>query len=283
MITVSTTAEIRSWVKRWRGMDERVAFVPTMGNLHAGHLALVEHAQRVADRVVVSIFVNPLQFGEGEDFDAYPRTLKEDQQKLIEAGVDCLFAPTEDVVYPDGREVSTRVEVPGLSDILCGAGRPGHFQGVTTVVAKLFNIVQPDVAIFGEKDYQQLMIIRRMVSDLFMDVAITALATKRVEDELAMSSRNQYLGEEARAIAPLLYKTLVQVQVQLEMGAREYDELEREGAQALSNGGFEVEYLRIRRAEDLAEPGEEEEKLVVLAAARLGRARLIDNIVVNLS
>ncbi|MDH3870717.1 MAG: pantoate--beta-alanine ligase, partial [Gammaproteobacteria bacterium] len=193
MISARTAADLRARIREWRARGNRIAFVPTMGNLHAGHLRLVRHARAVADRVVASIFVNPMQFGPGEDFASYPRTLEADSAALMEADADLLFIPDIDVVYPRGPEQMTRVEVPALGDILCGASRPGHFSGVTTVVAKLFNLVQPDTAVFGEKDYQQLVIIRRMVKDLNMPVSIEGVATVREPDGLAMSSRNSYL------------------------------------------------------------------------------------------
>lgn len=268
---------VRAQVRAWHRRGERVAFVPTMGNLHRGHLALMEQARGQADRLVVSVFVNPLQFGEGEDLEAYPRTLERDREAVAAAGADLLFAPSESEMYPRGRAGVTRVAVPGLSDELCGAGRPGHFQGVATVVAKLFHIVEPDVAVFGEKDYQQLVVLRRMVEDLDFAVEVVAGPTVREADGLALSSRNGYLTSEERAIAPALYAALRQAAADLAAGTGR-EAVERAGWAALEAAGFIPEYFSVRRAADLAPPGAEETDRVVLAAARLGRARLIDNL-----
>ncbi|HKJ76985.1 MAG TPA: pantoate--beta-alanine ligase [Gammaproteobacteria bacterium] len=281
MQVLTTIAETRRQVRAWRARGERVAFVPTMGNLHRGHLALVEQAEGLAERVVVSVFVNPLQFGEGEDFDAYPRTLERDRQAIEALGVDLLFAPNESEIYPHGREGVTRVEVPGISDQLCGAFRPGHFTGVATVVAKLFHAVEPDVAVFGEKDYQQLVVIRRMVAELDLPVEVVAGPTVREADGLALSSRNAYLTDAERATAPRLYAVLQEAGEKLAAGAPDVESLEREAAQSLAAAGFEPEYFSVRRATDLAPPGPADTGLVVLAAARLGRARLIDNLRVS--
>jgi pantoate--beta-alanine ligase len=257
-----------------------VGLVPTMGNLHAGHLALVRDALARADRVVTSIFVNPLQFAPGEDLDAYPRTLERDDVMLTETGSHCLFAPSERELYPRGRAGQTFVEVPGLSDILCGASRPGHFRGVATVVAKLFNIVQPDLALFGEKDYQQLMVIRRMTSDLNLPVAIVGCPIVREPDGLAMSSRNGYLTPEERRIAPRLYRELQRLADGLRAGAS-VDGVEAEGLRALAAEGLSPDYVSVRRRVDLGVPAAEDRDLVLLAAARLGKARLIDNLEVE--
>ncbi|MEJ2393621.1 MAG: pantoate--beta-alanine ligase [Candidatus Thiodiazotropha sp.] len=278
MLTQTTLSELRESIARWRTGGQRIAFVPTMGNLHAGHLDLMAEARRRADRVVASIFVNPMQFGAGEDFDAYPRTLEADKSKLTEAGVDLLFAPTASIIYPKGAEQQTRVEVPGVSDILCGASRPGHFVGVATVVCKLFNMVQPDLAVFGEKDFQQLMVIRRMVADLAIPIEIVGKSTVRESDGLAMSSRNGYLSAEERAKAPQLYRTLQATAAALQDGNRDYNELEAKAEKALQDAGFRPDYYAIRRAEDLEMPQETEENLVILAAAYLGTTRLIDNL-----
>jgi pantoate--beta-alanine ligase len=278
MLIQSTVIELRESIAHWRTGGARVAFVPTMGNLHAGHLELMAEARQRADRVVASIFVNPMQFGEGEDFDAYPRTLEADQAKLVDAGVDLLFAPTASIIYPAGADRQTRVEVPQLSDILCGASRPGHFVGVATVVCKLFNMVQPDLAVFGEKDYQQLMVIRRMVADLAMPIEIVGKPTVRESDGLALSSRNGYLSAEERAKAPQLYRALQSTAAALRDGNRDYTGLEAEAEKCLQAEGFRPDYFAIRRAEDLAIPDENEGKLVILAAAYLGTTRLIDNL-----
>jgi pantoate--beta-alanine ligase len=281
MLTEHQAAEVRKRVQRWKNIQQRVALVPTMGNLHAGHVALVKRAQQLADRVVVSIFVNPLQFGPGEDFQTYPRTLDADRLQLAVAGTDMLFTPEVDEVYPAGTEGVTRVEVPGLSDILDGGFRPGHFVGVATVVAKLFNMVQPDVAVFGEKDYQQLAVIRRMTADLCLPVEIAGLATVRELDGLAMSSRNQYLTKSERAAAPILYKALRDITFALREDRRDYAGLQQAAMQRLSQGGFRPEYVEIREALTLAAPGADETRFVVLAAAWLGKARLIDNVAVD--
>lgn len=281
MQTFSGIDEVRRQVAAWRRAGERVAFVPTMGNLHAGHIALIDHARSLAPRVVASIFVNPTQFVQGEDFDAYPRTPEADGDKLATAGADLLFMPGEAEMYPRGRNDHTWVEVPGLSDILCGAFRPGHFRGVATVVAKLFGIVQPDVAVFGEKDYQQLAVLRRMAADLCLPVEVVGLATVREPDGLAMSSRNGYLSPTERAQAVEIYRSLCAVAERLRSGERDYAGLEQETMARLDRCGFRSEYVSIRRAE-LGEPGPTDTRLVVLVAARLGRARLIDNLSVAL-
>ena len=279
--TIEEISTLRERVAAWRRAGQRVGFVPTMGNLHAGHLALVAEARRLAERVVVSIFVNPLQFGPQEDFAAYPRTLARDHELLAGAGTDLLFAPTVAAVYPRGQAEQTLVEVPGLSDILCGASRPGHFVGVATVVCKLFNMVQPDLAVFGEKDFQQLQVIRLMTLDLSLPVAIQGLATVREADGLAMSSRNGYLTAAERARAPVLYRTLQHCAEWLRAG-QDHASVERQAGEAIAAAGFEPDYFSVRRAADLGLPAPGERELVVLAAARLGRARLIDNLRVAL-
>jgi pantoate--beta-alanine ligase len=253
-----------------------------MGNLHDGHLSLIRKARERSDRVVASIFVNPLQFGEGEDFDGYPRTESRDQSLLIENGCDALFAPAVTELYPEGGMPVTIVEVPQLSNILCGAHRPGHFRGVATVVAKLFNLVEPDLAVFGEKDYQQLVVIRRMVEDLCFPVEIVPATTGREPDGLAMSSRNQYLTDNERAIAPVLFAELRKAVEALGSGKQTPEELCRAGLAALEEAGFRPDYFEIRRASDLAQVGEDDLRVVIMAAAWLGRARLIDNIQVDL-
>lgn len=280
MELIEQVPTLRGRIATWRRAGQRVGFVPTMGNLHAGHLALVREALRLADRVVVSIFVNPLQFGPTEDFTAYPRTLEHDRALLEEAGAHLLFAPAVAAVYPRGQAEQTRVEVPGISDILCGASRPGHFVGVATVVCKLFNMVQPDLAVFGEKDFQQLLIIRLMTEDLSLPVKIRGLATVREPDGLAMSSRNGYLTLEARARAPILYQTLLRGGERLRAGVA-IGEVEELAAGELATAGFGPDYFSVRRAQDLGPVGFEDRELVVLAAARLGRARLIDNLCVR--
>jgi pantoate--beta-alanine ligase len=280
VITVNAVDDLRAQIDIWR-RGGNVAFVPTMGNLHAGHISLVKEAHKIADRVVASIFVNPLQFGAGEDFENYPRTFERDSEMLIDEGTDLLFAPPVEVMYPKPQADQTRVEVPGLSELLCGACRPGHFVGVATVVCKLFNMVQPDIAVFGNKDYQQLMVIRRMVEDLAMPVAIVGVETMREADGLAMSSRNGYLGAQERALAPMLYRTLSDLAARLGDGEDDFHRLEQEAAAALDGAGFRTDYVAIRRASDLLDPAAGETELVILAAAYLGKARLIDNIEVS--
>src|SRR5437879_800717 len=238
MDTVTTIAAVRERVRGWRAEGRRVAFVPTMGNLHAGHLSLIEAARRHGERFVASIFVNPMQFGPNEDFAHYPRTPREDERMLAAAGCDLMFMPEVSEIYPHGAERATRVEVPALSRILEGEFRPGHFEGVSTVVAKLFHIVEPDVAVFGEKDFQQLTVIRRMVADLCMPVQIVAAPTVRDSDGLAMSSRNQYLTPAERQIAPRIYATLLAAVNRLRAGDSDFAGIERSGIQAPERAGF---------------------------------------------
>jgi pantoate--beta-alanine ligase len=280
MITVHTVAELRAAVAEWRRKGERVGFVPTMGNLHAGHAALVRRARTASHRVVASVFVNPLQFGPSEDFERYPRTLAADAAILGKERCDLLFAPDLEEMYPgmgDGeRAQHTTVTVPGLSDILCGAHRPGHFSGVATVVAKLFGQVQPDLAVFGEKDYQQLLVIRRVVRDLALPIEVIGEPTVREADGLALSSRNQYLTAEQRAQAAALHATLAWAVEQLR-GGREVMEVEGSAMARLEDAGFKPEYCQVRDAGTLAEP-EAGRPRRVLAAAWLGKARLIDNL-----
>ena len=283
MDTVNTIRELRARTAGWRDRGERIAFVPTMGNLHAGHLRLVRHARTVADRVVVSIFVNPTQFGPGEDYATYPRTLEADRRALMDADADLLFAPAVEEVYTGDLEHATRVEVPGLSDILCGAFRPGFFSGIATVVTRLFNMVQPQVAVFGEKDYQQLVMIRRMVRDLCLPVEVQGVATERESDGLAMSSRNGYLSAAERQLAPGLYRALCEVRDAVASGAQDYHRLEQTAMEALSVAGFKPDYVSIRRQADLAPPGTGDTALIVLAAATLGSARLIDNVQISVT
>ncbi len=282
MKVVKNVAELRQQVQLWRNDCASVAFVPTMGNLHAGHIALMDKAGQLADRVVASIFVNPLQFGEGEDLDSYPRTFDADCEKLASAGVDLLFFPSVDDMYPPAEGEQTRVDVPGISDLHCGASRPGHFSGVATVVSKLFNMVQPDHAVFGAKDYQQLMVIRRLVKDLSLPVEITSLATVREPDGLALSSRNGYLTSDERLLAPQLYQTLLWIKAELQQGRRDFTGLEQEANDKLSLNHLEADYLRIVRRSDLTDAGETDSELVILAAAYLSKTRLIDNITVDL-
>ena len=278
MQTITRIAEMRALVRDWRFAREGIAFVPTMGNLHAGHASLIGAAHLHGRRVVASVFVNPLQFGPNEDYAAYPRTPDEDAALLEAQGVDVLFLPTVEEMYPQGVAGSTIVDVPELSGILCGAVRPGHFQGVATVVVKLLNLVQPDVGIFGEKDYQQLTIIRRSIEDLCLPVRIVGAPTVRADDGLALSSRNRYLSPQERAIAPEVYRALDRARRRLESGDADVAGIESEGLAALVKAGFRPDYFEVRMAGTLAKPHGSNVDVVVLTAARLGRARLIDNV-----
>ena len=282
MLVLNTKQEIAEQVAEWRHHDEHIALVPTMGNLHAGHLALVELAREHAERVVVSVFVNPTQFGEGEDFEAYPRTLERDKRHLKKTSADLIFAPSIETVYPFGLEMATKVSVPGLTQNFCGAARPGHFDGVTTVVARLFAMVQPDVAVFGQKDYQQQLVLRHMAKDMSLPISIITGNTVRDDDGLALSSRNSYLSDEERAVAPLLYEALTSVSSELQNGRRDFEELETSAIARLSKSGFDIDYFAIRRAQNLEVPDRDCDDLVVLVAAKLGGTRLIDNIVVTI-
>ena len=281
MDTVTKIIAVREHVRRWRSEGRRVAFVPTMGNLHAGHVSLIEAARRHGDRFVASIFVNPMQFGPNEDFAHYPRTPTQDERMLAEAGCNLMFMPDVAEIYPGGSERATRVDVPGLSRILDGEFRPGHFEGVSTIVSALFHIVEPDVAIFGEKDFQQLTVIRRMVADLCMPVEIVGAPTVRDADGLAMSSRNQYLTATERAVAPRIYETLQAAAQRLSARDVDFASIERAGVDALTQAGMKPDYFAIRVAADLSVPTPDTRHLVVLTAARLGKARLIDNIQVR--
>ena len=288
MLTIELPQPLRQQIQSWRRQGQSIAFVPTMGNLHQGHLRLVEVAKQQAAKVVVSIFVNPLQFAPGTDFEAYPRTLQQDMDQLTNLDADLVFCPPQSVIYPEGMEKSAKVMVPDLSDILCGEFRSGHFVGVTTIVAKLFNLVQPDVAVFGEKDYQQLLIIRRMAEDLCFPVIILGVETVRETDGLAMSSRNQYLTAAERKTAAQLYSTLNDVAAQVkerlaQTGStlQDFHDVEQQAMHVLQSIGFQPEYLKVCNADDLtdAETTREAHREVrVLVAAWLGKARLIDNI-----
>lgn len=277
MLHIEQLSELRQLRKEWAQAGETVAFVPTMGNLHEGHLRLVDHARQLADRVVVSIFVNPMQFSANEDLDKYPRTLDADCDSLRARGVDLVFTPTASMIYPNGLEQQTYVEVPGIGDILCGASRPGHFRGVATIVCKLFNMVQPEHAVFGKKDYQQLMVIRLMTQDLSLPVQIYGVETERASDGLALSSRNGYLSTSERAQATQIYQVMQWVAQALQAG-REPSGLEQEGKRMLAEAGFTPDYLSIRRQTDLQLPEASDQALVILVAAYLGKTRLIDNL-----
>jgi pantoate--beta-alanine ligase len=278
MDTVTTIAAVRERVGAWRKEGKRVAFVPTMGNLHPGHISLIELARKKGDRFVASIFVNPMQFGPNEDYAHYPRTPRADETMLAEAGCDLMFMPDVAEIYPRGYEHDTRVAVPELSAVLDGEFRPGHFDGVSTVVAKLFNIVTPHIAVFGEKDFQQLAIIRRMVADLCVPIEIVGAPTVREDDGLAMSSRNQYLTEAERKVAPAINQGLKRAVARVQGGDSNFAAIEAEESEALKKLGFRPDYFTVRDAKTLTPPDASARHLVVLVAARLGKARLIDNL-----
>lgn len=282
MLVVNNPAALREQIGQWHREGRAIAFVPTMGNLHQGHLTLVEEARRHGDKVVVSIFVNPLQFDKAEDLANYPRTLEQDCAALEAAGVDLVFTPTPEIMYPQGLASQTFVEVPGISSLLEGALRPGHFRGVSTVVTKLFNLVQPNVACFGEKDYQQLALIRKMVADMAMPIEIVGVPTVRAEDGLALSSRNGYLTAAERAIAPELARTMNWIAEQIETGNSHLPSLVAQASQRLDNAGFRTDAIDIVDADTLESASAESQRLVILMAAYLGKARLIDNRVVAL-
>ena len=282
MLVVNNPAALREQIGQWHREGRAIAFVPTMGNLHQGHLTLVEEARRHGDKVVVSIFVNPLQFDKAEDLANYPRTLEQDCAALEAAGVDLVFTPTPEIMYPQGLASQTFVEVPGISSLLEGALRPGHFRGVSTVVTKLFNLVQPNVACFGEKDYQQLALIRKMVADMAMPIEIVGVPTVRAEDGLALSSRNGYLTAAERAIAPELARTMNWIAEQIEAGNSHLPSLVAQASQRLDNAGFRTDAIDIVDADTLESASAESQRLVILMAAYLGKARLIDNRVVAL-
>ncbi|MGN2500073.1 pantoate--beta-alanine ligase [Serratia nevei] len=283
MIIIETLPMLRQQIRRWRQEGKRIALVPTMGNLHDGHMTLVDEARARADVVVVSIFVNPMQFDRPDDLARYPRTLQEDSEKLTRRGVDLVFAPAPAAVYPQGLERQTYVDVPGISSILEGASRPGHFRGVSTIVSKLFNLVQPDLACFGEKDYQQLALIRKMVADMGYDIDIVGVPTVRAKDGLALSSRNGYLAAEERKVAPQLSKIMNALAQQLANGERQVEALLEQTAEQLRAAGFTPDELFIRDADSLQPLTVDSQRAVVLMAAWLGKARLIDNQQVDLT
>lgn len=278
MNILQSVNELRSQILRWRQAGQSIAFVPTMGNLHAGHLKLVDVAKQQADQVICSIFVNPMQFGKNEDLANYPRTLEDDIAGLTQHGAAALFTPTPEIMYPRGLDVQSYVEVPLLGDLHCGASRAGHFRGVSTVVSKLFNLVQPDVACFGQKDYQQLAIIRQMVTDLSFPIRIIGVPTERAADGLALSSRNGYLSASQRQQAPALYQILQQVKAAILAGQHDYRALERQAKADLTEAGFRPDYFDISHQHTLALAEHATEPKVILAAAALGTTRLIDNL-----
>jgi pantoate--beta-alanine ligase len=283
VLIIETPPLLRQTVKQWRQEGKRIALVPTMGNLHDGHMALVDESRARADIVVVSIFVNPMQFDRAEDLAAYPHSLQEDCEKLTRRGVDMVFAPAAEVIYPRGLDSQTYVDVPRFSGILEGALRPGHFRGVATIVSKLFNLVQPDVACFGQKDYQQLALIRQMVADMGYDIDIVGVPTVRADDGLALSSRNGYLSAEERRLAPELHRVLESVVARLKSGERHTGELLEDAANQLKLAGLTPDALDIRDALTLRPLTAESTRAVILVAAWLGKARLIDNAQVDLT
>ncbi len=270
--------DVRAICRQWFVDGHTIAFVPTMGNLHAGHLKLVEKAKKIADKVVVSIFVNPLQFGESEDYLIYPKTIELDCEKLADHVIDLLFIPEVEDIYSGKLSAATFIEVPSLSDMLCGVSRPGHFRGVATIVNKFFNIVQPTVALFGKKDFQQLMVIKRMVSDLNMPITIVAVETVREPDGLAMSSRNAYLKPDERELAPLIFNSLSTAMQRILSGDKRYSDIEAAMTCLLDQANLKTEYFCIRNAIDLSAADAATEEFVVLAAVYLGSTRLIDNL-----
>ncbi|EMK5830785.1 pantoate--beta-alanine ligase [Citrobacter sedlakii] len=283
MLIIETLPLLRQHIRRARQEGKRIALVPTMGNLHDGHMKLVDEAKARADIVVVSIFVNPMQFDRPDDLVRYPRTLQEDCEKLNKRKVDFVFAPAADQIYPQGTEGQTYVDVPGLSTMLEGASRPGHFRGVSTIVSKLFNLIQPDIACFGEKDFQQLALIRKMVADMGYDIEIVGVPIIRAKDGLALSSRNGYLTAEQRKIAPGLYKVMCEIGEKLQAGERELDEMIALAEKALNEKGFRADDIQIRDADTLLALTETSQRAVILVAAWLGQARLIDNQTVTLT
>ena len=283
MLIIETIPLLRQQIRRWRQEGKRIALVPTMGNLHDGHMKLVDDAKSRADVVVTTIFVNPMQFDRPDDLTRYPRTLQEDCEKLNRRKVDLVFAPAPADIYPQGLDSQTFVEVPGLSTMLEGASRPGHFRGVSTIVSKLFNMVQPDIACFGEKDFQQVAVIRKMVADMGYDIEIIGVPTVRAKDGLALSSRNGYLTAEQRKIAPGLHKVMQSLADKLRSGERDTEEMLAIAATELNEKGFRSDDLQIRDADTLLELNVESKRAVVLMAAWLGQARLIDNIQVGLA
>lgn len=284
MKTVENIKDLRDQVKQWRMEGKTIAFVPTMGNLHNGHLTLVKEAHKYADKVIASIFVNPMQFGANEDIDNYPKTLSQDQERLKEVNTDLLFTPTPKIIYPKGTGENSFVEVPNISDVYCGASRPGHFRGVATVVCKLFNLVQPDFACFGTKDYQQLQVIKTMVEDLSMPIKIVPVNTIREPSGLAMSSRNGYLTKEELSKAPALYQTMQWLSEQLRKEDQniEQSSLLKQSYKKLEQAGLKTDYIHLCHAQTLAPAKQTDKEIVILAAAFLGKARLIDNLPVSL-
>ena len=282
MKLIQEVVKLDKLVTEWKKNNNTIALVPTMGSLHFGHISLIKEAKKLASKTVVSIFVNPIQFGRGEDYESYPSNIDLDKKKLKEEGVDALFIPDLKQLYPMGTEIDTRITVPHISEILCGQQRPGHFSGVATVVAKLLATCKPDFALFGLKDYQQYLVIKRMVSDLLIPTLIVGLPTQREKDGLALSSRNRYLSVNERKIAPKIYLSLQKASEIIHIGVANFNNAKQELIVELEQFGMKVEYFELRRAADLALPKEGEKSFVILVAVWLGKARLIDNITVEL-
>lgn len=278
MKVVDSIAALRALIGEWKRQGSSVGFVPTMGNLHDGHLKLVKRAKAHNDKVIISIFVNPMQFGANEDLDAYPRTIEDDKAKLISEGADAVFLPSVQDMYPAGLDVQTFVEVPGISDVLCGASRPGHFRGVATVVSKLFNMVQPDDAFFGEKDFQQLQVIRTMVRDLSMAVTVHGVPTEREASGLAMSSRNGYLSVEEKAKASLIYQAMQKMKLAIEQGDANFSDIENSAISELEKEGFRNDYVKVVNAQTFMPATADDKQLVIVVALFMGTTRLIDNL-----
>lgn len=278
MKVVDSIASLRALIGEWKRQGSSVGFVPTMGNLHDGHLKLVKRAKAHNDKVIISIFVNPMQFGANEDLDAYPRTIEDDKAKLIGEGADAVFLPSVQDMYPAGLDVQTFVEVPGISDVLCGASRPGHFRGVATVVSKLFNMVQPDDAFFGEKDFQQLQVIRTMVRDLSMAVTVHGVPTEREASGLAMSSRNGYLSAEQKAKASLIYQAMQKMKLAIEQGNTNFTDIENSTISELEKEGFKNDYVKVVNAQTFMPAAADDAQLVIVVALFMGTTRLIDNL-----
>ena len=282
MEQASSVTELRQYVRHWKDHEQSIAFIPTMGNLHAGHLSLIEKGQSLCDRSICSIFVNPMQFGPNEDWDHYPRTLERDIELLEGVGCDLVYLPTASELYPEGLDRISHVDVTDLTDRYEGAHRPGHFTGVATVVLKLFNIVNPDVSVFGKKDYQQYRVIMKMVEDFNIDVRIVGQETTRDESGLATSSRNQYLNTEQTDTAARIYQTLQQAAERIEAGERNFAEIENQAIATLNDAGFKTDYFAVCNAETLLPANEEDRDLVILVTAALGQTRLLDNIEISL-
>ena len=278
MKVVDSIASLRALIGEWKRQGSSVGFVPTMGNLHDGHLKLVKRAKAHNDKVIISIFVNPMQFGANEDLDAYPRTIEDDKAKLIGEGADAVFLPSVQDMYPAGLDAQTFVEVPGISDVLCGASRPGHFRGVATVVSKLFNMVLPDDAFFGEKDFQQLQVIRTMVRDLSMAVAVHGVPTEREASGLAMSSRNGYLSAEEKVKASLIYQTMQKMKFAIERGNTDFGGIENSAISELEKEGFKNDYVKVVNAQTFMPATADDAQLVIVVALFMGTTRLIDNL-----